>query len=246
VTAARDHLERDPLRNIALLKMLALYPESAELFATEGGVLLRLPVTASAYDRAAYPGFDDVIFLSSDGREAADLLLGHVPPGRHVFKVMNADDRSAIETRFAVRRHTAFVSYTSSPGARFAPDPRVDTMFSDDELALFERDGYAREWLREMLTNDAARCFARREAGVPISIGLVYRNHGNVWEIGGLFTGEDQRRRGLARSIVETALSTLGERAPRYQVIETNLPSRALATSLGLREFLVTEHLLSA
>lgn len=252
MTSARamDFLEGDVLRNIALLKMLELYGESVELaFAEVGGnqgVLLRLPVAASSYDREVYPGFDTVVFVSSASPVVTGELLEGIPAqGRYVFKLMNTADRACVERRFAVSRKTAFVSYTNTPGSPYSAHPSVETTLAPDDecFALFERDGYSREWLSGMLARECAVCFVRREKDRPVSVGLAYRNFRHVWEIGGLFTREDWRRHGMARSIVETALFTLGELTPRYQVIETNSASRALATSIGLREFLVTEHL---
>lgn len=248
---ARDFLESDVLRNIALLKMLELYGASVELTFVESGesqgVLLRMPVAASAYDRQAYASFEQVVFVTSNSPEVTDALLQRVPaPGRYVFKLMNAVDRTCVERRFTVTRKTAFVSYTSADGSRYSAHANVETTREPDDecFALFERDGYSRDWLSGMLTNENAICFVRRAEEQSVSVGLAYRNFRDVWEIGGLFTREDQRKRGLGRSIVETALYELRGLTPRYQVIETNVASRALAQAVGLREFLVTEHFL--
>jgi RimJ/RimL family protein N-acetyltransferase len=67
-----------------------------------------------------------------------------------------------------------------------------------------------------------------------------------IWEIAGLHTVEGERHKGYARQVVETALHLLRAQGtiPRYQIREDNVPSMRLAESVGLRQFLTTEHFL--
>jgi RimJ/RimL family protein N-acetyltransferase len=65
-----------------------------------------------------------------------------------------------------------------------------------------------------------------------------------IWEIGGVYTAPEHRRKGYARQVVLAALAQLKARLlrPRYQVREDNLASCRLAESIGLVPFVVVEH----
>jgi predicted GNAT family acetyltransferase len=80
----------------------------------------------------------------------------------------------------------------------------------------------------------------------PLSTCFTFKNYGTIWEIGGVYTDPAQRRKGLARLVVETALDAVLSRGciPHYQVAETNLPSMRLAETSGLAKFVVVEHYL--
>jgi GNAT superfamily N-acetyltransferase len=69
---------------------------------------------------------------------------------------------------------------------------------------------------------------------------LVFR----VYEIGGVYSLPEARRKGYARKLVETALHTLvrGGARPCEQVPELNQPSIRLAEAIGLEPFVTTEH----
>ena len=85
-----------------------------------------------------------------------------------------------------------------------------------------------------------------RWCGEFTSICFTFKNYDKIWEIGGVHTAPAQRRKGLARLVVEAALYTVLSRGyiPRYQVAEANIPSIRLAETLGLTRFVVAEHYL--
>jgi GNAT superfamily N-acetyltransferase len=251
VQQAITFLSRAPLRNIVLLKMLHAYPEAIRCyFAAEGseaGVLLLLPTQASSFDRQAYPATEYVVLLTATGPEVGQRLLPHLPVGCNlVFKFMDRADRAVVETRFSLRRVTAFLSYTSRPASRFSPWPEVDISDRPEAacLALFETQGYEPEVVRRACAGGHGEAVALRRNGDPLSVCFTFCNFGEVWEIGGVYTRPDERRRGHARKVVETALHTLLQqrRIPRYQVHEENRASISLAEALGLELFVSMEH----
>ena len=74
----------------------------------------------------------------------------------------------------------------------------------------------------------------------PRSVCFAFKNHGRIWEVGGVVTPVQYRGQGLAAKVVRSSLAELQRRrlVPRYQVNEDNLPSLRLAASVGLRQFL--------
>jgi hypothetical protein len=133
--AALAFLGADKLRNIHLLKMLAVYPAHARLFdACEGDervVLVRLPVAVAGYDREHYP---NARWIGVIGAGRADLArdaiaralaaFDHVA-GRWVFKCMDDAAVYAIQGLGAVARMTSFVSYTGGTATQSVPIPAV-------------------------------------------------------------------------------------------------------------------------
>jgi predicted GNAT family acetyltransferase len=99
-----------------------------------------------------------------------------------------------------------------------------------------------------MLESDRAFVCVLEEGGDTASVCLVYENWGPVWEVGGVVTAPEHRRKGLGARVVRTALATLGERGltPRYQVEEHNAASTALARSVGLAPFVTITHYLTS
>jgi RimJ/RimL family protein N-acetyltransferase len=73
---------------------------------------------------------------------------------------------------------------------------------------------------------------------------LAFESYGRIWEIGGVYTLESLRGRGLAQMAVRTALAELGELGftPRYDVNADNKASVALAERLRLERFLTLTH----
>ncbi len=231
--------------------MLTSYPEVAHTVFHErdgaAGVLLLLPTSAFPFDRATYPFADYSVLLATDGPGAAEALLAHVPHDRTlVFKLQSPDDRLAVARAFRIERITAYRSYTAPPGYRALSDPAVLVAEHPDPrvFGLFVAQGQHPDELRGLFAAGHALAFSIDEGGAPAAACLAYRNHGPVYEIGGLVTLPHARRRGLARRLVQTALCELARRdaIPRYQVHEDNLPSVALAESLGLTRFLTMEH----
>jgi hypothetical protein len=244
-------LRRDRLRNIVPLKLLRAHQDAIACRYAErsgqSGVLMLLPTLASPFDAATYPETDLVVLLSAEGSAAAEALLDLVPAGRRlVFKLADERIQSAVARRFALHRATAYISYTSPPGALFAPADEVLMSVQPDErcLELFARQGYGRDETLPAFAAGKAFACARYGDHDLLAACFTYHNFEEIWEIGGLYTLPEVRRRGYARQVVLGALHALGERGlkPRYQVREDNLPSRHLAEVVGLTPFVTVQH----
>ena len=105
-----------------------------------------------------------------------------------------------------------------------------------EAAALWALNGYDAQEIRAHF-EEGGRGYALCEGDAPVSACFVYPNYRRVWEIAGVHTRPQARGRGHARRVVCAALHDLaGEgRLPRYNVLDTNVPSIRLAESLGLR-----------
>jgi predicted GNAT family acetyltransferase len=160
-----------------------------------------------------------------------------------------------IAEHFVLERVRAFVSYTAENGNLFQPWPQVVIDKTVDERCypLFTTQGLAQDEVAHYFANGKAHSFTlyqdrthqnNEQISEPVAACLSYQNFEQVYEIGGVFTIDSERRKGHARKIVETALHTLLQAGciPRYQVHKTNLPSIHLAETLGLQPFVVMKH----
>jgi GNAT superfamily N-acetyltransferase len=252
--SALAFLERDMLRNVVALKMLAAYPDAIQVHYHENGVgagaLLLLPTRVSAFDRQTYPSTEYVVLLDTTDPEIGRRLLGRVPTGRPlVFKLTSTSDREVVARRFRLRRATAYISYTAAPDSSFAASDEVTVSNQVDPRCfdLHAAQGYTREELQKFFSTGQALSFALYQRDTPVAACFSYPNFGPVYEIGGVYTLPQARRQGYARKLVETVLHVLirrGER-PRYVVHELNQPSIRLAQALGLVPFVTIEHWLS-
>jgi ribosomal protein S18 acetylase RimI-like enzyme len=248
---AVDRLEREPLRNIVLLKHIEAFPGHVsveQICAGQNvGTLVLLDTRVNAFDRETYPEAELAALLSSDDPALTRRLLGAVPAGRNiVFKLATDADRDMVAARFPIRRAMGFLSFTADGRSAFAADDEVSlsTTASEAAFRMFEAQGHAKDGLCALLSSERAFVCALEQDGEPRSLCFAFENHRKVWEVGGVVTSNEHRRRGLAARVVRTALNELQRRAliPRYQVSEDNLPSIRLATSIGLREFLRISH----
>jgi ribosomal protein S18 acetylase RimI-like enzyme len=244
-----DELARDPLRHIVLLKHLVAYPEHVRIHrvsdATGVATLIMLEASVSPYDRQTYPRATLAAFISSDHPELAAALMLHVPRGVGiVFKLSREDDLAPVRSHFAVKRRTAFVSFTSSAAVERDADVRIRADPDDATLQLFAAQGHDRSWLEPLLQNGRAIACVLARGGETLSACIAFENYGPVWEVGGVVTAPSHRRRGLGTRVVRTALAELFERAltPRYQVEAHNRASIGLARSAGLAPFLTIVH----
>jgi GNAT superfamily N-acetyltransferase len=247
-------LERDTLRNLVLLKILAQFPRAVRcvLRADADGeaALLILPGSASGFDRSHYPSVDHVVFLAVSGLDQIPRLLAEVPSGCNLlFKLMDERHSAAVEPVFGIRRVAAYHSFIPPSGKRFASGSAVTASprLAGDLLAVYAAQGHAPEEVRHHFAR-GARSFTVYEGGRPSSTCFVYPNYGRVWEIGALYTAPERRRRGLAQAVVSAAYDALGREglSARYQVHADNQSSIRLAESIGLRRFLVNSHWLHA
>lgn len=255
---AIDALERDPLRNIVLLKQLLGYPqEHVKVYRASGAegtaTLVVLDVAASPYDRQTYPQAALAAFLVSDHPVLSVTVLSELPRGVGiVFKLTNEADLVAVASQFPVVRRTAFVSFSTTPGAavpsrrRSAPDSdlHVTSRPSDTAFAMFAAQGHDRAWLEPRLQNAKAFACVAELDGETVSACIAFDIHRPIWELGGITTAAAHRRKGLASRVVRTTLAELAHRGlkPRYQAEEHNMGSIRLARSSGLTPFLTLVH----
>jgi RimJ/RimL family protein N-acetyltransferase len=249
-----EFLSRDVLRNIVLLKMLTLFPDAVECHYcadhTGAGVVLYLPTQAVPFDRQAYPSTQYVVLLSATSQNIVRQLLTFVPQGVPlVFKLLDDADRQTVAQLFALRRATAFVSYTTSLNQHFALSSivRISKQVDQSCFALYAAQGHSREDMSSYFATGSALAFTIYQAATPIATCFIYQNFGDVYEIAGVYTIPSKRRQGYARLLVESALHTLALRQsiPRYQVHEDNQASIQLAEAIGLRRFVTMVHWLA-
>lgn len=244
-----ETLAREPLRNIVLLKHLEAFPDDVRVHQVGGAsgaaTLVLLRTDASAYDRQAYPDVEFAALISSDHPSLTDGLLPYLPRDVGlVFKLMNDADRAVVEAVYPLRRAASFLSFTAASASGLDDGARITELPDDAVLRLFEEHGHAREWLRPLLGSGQAFTSVLERQGQVLAACFAFRNHRQVWEIGGVCTPPEFRRQGHATRVVRTALAELRRRrlTPRYQVHDANEPSIRLAESLGLIRFLTTTH----
>jgi len=252
--SAHAFLSTNVLRNIVLLKMLTLFPDTVECHYREepagAGVLLLLPTQVFSFDRHTYPSAQYVVLLSATSQELVHRLLSFVPRDTPiVFKLLDDADRHTVGQAFALRRATAFFSYTAPADGRFVPAEAVRVSGQVDEqcFALYAAQGHSREDMDAYFASGAALSFTVYRDATPIASCFAYPNFGTVYEIAGVYTIPSERRKGHARRLVESALHSLARRQyiPRYQVHEDNRASIRLAEAIGLRRFVTMEHWLT-
>ena len=244
------YLRAEPLKYIVHLKMLAAYPQQlvwyAEQCGGQSGVALLIPAAIFPYDAKAYPGSDWVVLLAASVPEVAQRLVQRLPrQSKLVFKLVDELSKAAVFEIFPARRVTAFVSFTSR-GCVFLPDADVVVSRELDPrlLPCYQSNGYSETEMKHYFQQGALSFSLYADEALATC--FVFRNYEQIWEIGGVYTAPEQRRKGLAKRVVSTALSALLEqgKTPRYQVAETNLASLRLAENLGLERFVITEHYL--
>ncbi len=246
----------DVLRYIVHLKMLRAYPDAISSFyyadGASEGVLLLLETRASPFDAKTYPTTKYVVLPTATDETAARALLAHIPTGCDLaFKLIDAPTRAAISSEFDLQRKTAYISYTGTRLPERVSDLPLTTNVCITDcldsrcLSLYAANGYSNDEVRDYFAHGAFAATVY-EQDDPLSTCFCFPDFEPVWEIAGVHTVPSYRRRGLARRVIEAALSELLGRGliPRYQVHEDNLPSLRLAEAVGLVEFLTTEHFL--
>jgi len=249
--SAVAYLKTDALKHIVHLKMIEAYAEHAtcryERHGAQEGALLLIPTPVIPFDAKAYPGSEFVALLAGSDREMVDRLVRHIPQQTSlVFKLVDDMTKDAILRAFPSQRMAAFVSYTTGE-RRFRPHPSVvmSAVLDGRILPCYQANGYTPGEMAGFF-KQGALSFTIYDGAQPFSTCFTFKNYDKIWEIGGVYTALAQRRKGLARLVVETALYAVLSRGyiPRYQAAETNIPSIRLAQSLGLTKFVVAEHYL--
>lgn len=244
-------LERQPLRNIVLLKHIEAFPRHVSVTQVCDGpdtaTLVLLDTAGSIYDRETYPQAAFVALISSDRAPLTRRLLRSLPARGHVvFKLASDGDREVVAERFPISRATSFLSFTGDEQATYVADNQVSVSrsASDEVLRLLASQGHPRDWLLPLLASNRAFVCALEHDTEPRSICIAFENHRQIWEVGGVLTPAAHRSQGFAARVVRKALAELQRRKllARYQVNEDNLPSIRLATSAGLRQFLQLTH----
>jgi GNAT superfamily N-acetyltransferase len=136
------------------------------------------------------------------------------------------------------------------PATSYQPLPIGDINISthlDPRLSatMIEQGHDLQELGRAGAAGEALFCLLE-EAGEPAAFCFAEQIYTGIWEIGGVYTAPEHRRKGYARRVVLAALAQLQARSlrPRYQVREDNLASGRLAEAIGLVPFVVVEHFL--
>jgi len=247
-----EALEREPLRNIVLLKHLEAYPEHTTVRRVErdgaAATMVLLEVAASAYDLRTYPDARYAALISSDGPALTRELIETLPHHEGVvFKLSSDADRDIVASTFPhLQRTTAVLSFTGGPDFRRDDAVRMTTTPSDAVFDYFESQKHGRDWLEPLLRSARAFACVLGPDEQPHAVCFAFENYRRIWEVGGVYTPPEARGRGHAARVVRTALAELGTRrlSPRYQVHDDNIPSIRLAESIGLTRFLETTHYL--
>ena len=243
------YLKTDALKHIVHLKMIEAYAEHItcryERRGAQEGALLLIPTRVIPFDAKTYPSSEFVVLLAASDRGSVGRLVRHIPQQRPlVFKLVDAVTKDVVLQAFPSQRMAAYVSYTTRE-QRFSLHPSVVTSAALDErtLACYQANGYTPGEM-EGFFKQGALSFTIYVGAQPLSTCFTFKNYDKIWEIGGVYTAPAQRRKGLARLVVEAALCAVLSRGyiPRYQVAETNAPSIRLAETLGLTKFVVAEH----
>lgn len=248
---ALDHLSGDPFSSLIALKMLTLYPDACRtttlLDRSGWACLTEMDVAASAWDRQAYPSHRSVVLLDGNSEGLLGAAFDRAPRDASVFKVHDPFARALVASLPGCAHACSYLSYSTPAGLRPA-EPRehpvrTGTSAAEEVLARFAEGGHSADEIGERLSKGGA-WFALSVDGRPASVCYVFPNYGRIWEVAGLFTVPEHRRKGYARAVVSAALGALSasRRVPRYQLRDGNLGSRAVAESLGLELVLTVDH----
>jgi ribosomal protein S18 acetylase RimI-like enzyme len=251
------YLRTELIRHLVHLKYLHLYPDIVDCAFFQAdqstGVLISHPTQAIGWDAKLYPDTRRVLLPVASDRTAAECLLAHVMYTLQlnvpfVLKCAEKHTKAVFDTAFHLDFQRAYVSYTTEQVTTVQPDTGIiiSTTLDEPLLNLYAQNGYTAGEIGKYFA-EGARSFTIYAGEEPVCTCMIYRNFDRVWEIGGLYTLEQTRRKGYARRVVLAALSHLTGRGliPRYQVEHTNLPSIRLAESMGLHPCLYFEHYLS-
>jgi GNAT superfamily N-acetyltransferase len=237
------------MRNLVTLKMLTCYPGIMDFELLQNGdrwaLLSLLPVSASAWDRQTYPDCKYAVFINGNDGDKMEQLLDQLPKGELVVKTTDDSVREWLVQKNGTKV-MVFHSFKSDTKAKAeSMDGEIISSGIHNEAAwkMFRANGYVDEELAQYFRN-GARWFGIEENGQLASACFVFENYRQVWEIAGVYTQPECRRRGLAKNVVEAALVYLTHAGlvPRYQARWDNHPSLSLARACGLIEFLRMEH----
>lgn len=248
----------EPFRFLVQLKYLQHYPDLVACHEVVEGdsraMLMACLVADMPWDSGQYPDGNCLFLPYALDAHSGHLLARYVCAQwnvsvPHVFKFCDAGTRLAFSDNFRLVPLRSYYSFTTESNAsayRRSERVVISESVNAELVDLFGRNDYSPDELDEMAASGMLT-FALCEDKKIVCGCLVFRNFQTIWEIGGVHTIESERRKGLAREVVQTALHVLRTRdlIPRYHVEISNIPSVRLAQSLGLTLSLRFEHYLS-
>lgn len=109
-----NKLQKNPLKNVSLLKMLTSFHEVMETHLVEHGdqwgIVLLLPATAYAYDHRVYPQADYIVFLDYSCPDIFPALLTLLPTeAKLVFKLQDVKYQEALSAHFSLEKFGVFL-----------------------------------------------------------------------------------------------------------------------------------------
>jgi len=244
-------LEQDPLKSIVTLKMLRRHSDAMTLkllqHGNNWGLLSLLPVGQSDHwDRKGYGEAEYVVFMDGNNNLCKSELLELLPAESLVIKTGDEFLRGLIVLEPDAVRVSAFVSFTAlrAEGPRSLKQGlRPSSSFDAEAWRFFKENGYEEDELGNLFES-GAQWFGTYVDGTLAAACFVFPNHRSIWEIGGVNTRPQFRRRGLGKAVVDAALDYLDGQSliPRYQARWDNAPSIQLAKSCGLAEYMCVDH----
>lgn len=246
------HLSGNPFDNVLTLKMLSMFPSECvtTLYRDKSGWACRteLDANVSAWDRNEYPLANRIVLLDGNSSSLFGHILQHPPTDLVVYKVHDQWSKSILCEDPQFNHVNSYHSYSVSPQAHEIAQPDLPAVeqhshYDDEAAALFAASGYVAEEFRLHLDR-GAQWFAVREDKRIASFCLAFQIFGKIWEVGGVLTLREYRRKGFAKAVVSAALGYLHgvKLIPRYQFRNWNSASRRLAESLGLKPRVIVDH----
>jgi GNAT superfamily N-acetyltransferase len=235
------HLSGNPFDNLITLKMLSMFPNecATTLYRDESGWVCRTELSAkvSAWDRNEYPLADRIVTLNGNSPSIFGHILRHQPTDLVVYKVHDQWSRFILGEDPQFRHANSFHSYsdmsqTLDTAQSGVPVVQQHSQYDDEAAALFVASGYAAQDFRFHIDR-GAQWFSVREKNRIVSFCLAFQIFGKIWEIGGVLTLREYRRKGFAKAVMSAALGYLNafKLIPRYQFHNRNSASRCLAES---------------
>jgi len=250
-TKALEHLNEDVLKNLSTLKYLTLYHNHAEVHLVEDAwdwaALSVFPTAILSYDTSTYPTARQALFLNGSSKTLKHGLLAALKPDHFLLRLNEDLDLSRYQEKYKVSPGHSYISFsgfssgTASGQARITPQDKL----TPEAVAFFGRNGYTPDDLKKYY-RQGAQWFGHTIDGKLVSACFVFPNYNGIWEIAGVHTLEEYRRRGFAVTVVQAALLYLLGRGltPRYEAEQDNTASIELARCLKMKEFLTIRHFL--
>ena len=142
-------LGMDLLTHVSHLKMVQAYGDALQYTlldqGEDWGLSLWYPAAWSAYDRAAYPEAEQIVYLAASRPSLLDVAINVLPRiGSVIFKLTGPDQAACAAKRYALTRKRAYWTYTCAEGAVLSPEPQVLRISQPDAgvQALWALNGY--------------------------------------------------------------------------------------------------------